>query len=80
MLRAQAASAHGHARFIAHQFLDGVDVLTVEFFAVMHGHGAGHADDVLRLARGADGHLLQGGGAAAGARFSRTMLLPPSLR
>ena len=35
----------------------------------MHGHGAGHADDVLRLARGADGHLLQGEGAAAGGAF-----------
>ena len=66
---AQTAAAHGHARFIAHQFFDGVDVLTVELFTVLHGHGAGHADDVLFLTRGADGHLLQGEGAAAGGTF-----------
>ena len=59
-----AGTADRYTRLIAHQVLDGVDVVAIQLFAGVHGHGARHAVDALLLARGADGHLLQGEGAA----------------
>ena len=66
---AGAGAADRNARFIAHQVLDAVDVVAVELFAGLHADRGRHAVDALFLARGADGHLLQGEGAAGGAFF-----------
>lgn len=56
---ALARAAHRYARLIAHQVLEGIDVVAVQFLAVVDGDRARHAGDVLFLAGGADGHLLQ---------------------
>ncbi|MNG97234.1 hypothetical protein D3C79_563410 [compost metagenome] len=49
--------------------LDVVDVLPVQLFAGLYAHGARHLADVLGIARGADGHLLQGDDIAARLAF-----------
>ncbi len=64
-----AGAADRNTRFIAHQFLDVINVVAVQFIAGVHGDGARHAAHVLLLTGGADGHLLQGEGAADGAFF-----------
>ena len=66
--RARTGAADGDAGFVAHQFTDVVDVLAVQFCAVVHADGARYAVHILFIASGADGHLLQGEG-AAGATF-----------
>ena len=62
-----AGAAYRDTRLIAHQVLDGIDVIAVHILAVMDGNCAGHRVHVLLLASGADGDLLQGQGAGGAA-------------
>ncbi|MNG00039.1 hypothetical protein D3C84_829610 [compost metagenome] len=66
---ALTGTPHRHTRFVTHQFLDGIDVVAVQFFTGVNGDGARHAFHALFLASGADGHLLQVDGAAGATLF-----------
>ncbi|MNR13486.1 hypothetical protein D3C85_1298940 [compost metagenome] len=72
---ASTGPAHRNTRFVAHQVLDGVDVVAVQFIACVDGDGAGHAVHVLLVTRGTDGHLLQVQGAGGGAAFEHDVVI-----
>ena len=68
-------AADRHARLIAHQILDGIDVVAIEFFTGVHGDSAWHAVHRLFLAGGADGHLIQIQCAAAAALLQHDVVV-----
>ncbi|MNS58679.1 hypothetical protein D3C72_916060 [compost metagenome] len=72
---ASTGPAHRNAWLVAHQVLDGVDVVAVQFIACVDGDGAGHAVHVLLVTRGTDGHLLQVQGAGGGAAFEHDVVV-----
>lgn len=57
--RTLAGPAHGHARLVAYQVANAVDVATIQRRSVLHGHRAGYRTHRLRLTCGADCDLLQ---------------------
>ncbi|MNO81311.1 hypothetical protein D3C76_725490 [compost metagenome] len=67
-------TAHRNAWLVAHQVLDGVDVVAVQLFAGVDGDGAGDAVHVLLVTRGADRHLLQVQGAGIAAAFQHDVV------
>ncbi|MNQ75522.1 hypothetical protein D3C85_903220 [compost metagenome] len=64
-----ACAAYRNTGFVAHQLLDGIDVVAVQIFARVDRDRARYAVHILLVTRGADGHLLQVERAATTALF-----------
>ncbi len=67
--RTLACATHGNPRLVAHQVTECVDVAAIQFLTGMYADSARHRGDILCLACGADGDLIQRQDASGGGAF-----------